>query len=41
MGGSNIQELMAEQPAATSEVEQELAVEYMREQCLRAAMSVR
>lgn len=41
VGGSNIQELMAEQPAATSEVEQELAVEYMREQCLWAAMSVR
>ena len=40
MGGSDIQELMAEQPAATSEVEQELAVEYMREQYLRAAMSV-
>ena len=29
VGGSDIQELMAEQPAATSEVEQELAVEYM------------
>ena len=40
VGGSDIQELMAEQPAATSEVEQELAVEYMREQYLRAAMSV-
>ena len=39
VGGSDIQELMAEQPAATSEFEQELAVEYMREQYLRAAMS--
>ena len=40
VGGSDIQELMTEQPAGASDVEQELAVEYMREQYLRASMSV-
>ena len=40
VGGSDIQELMAGQPAAAPEVDRELAVEYMREQYLRAAISV-
>ena len=40
LGGSDIQEFMAEQPAAASDVEQELDVESMREQYLRAAMTV-
>ena len=40
VGGSAVQELLAEQPAAVSDVEQELAFESMREQYLRAAMTV-
>jgi RNA polymerase sigma-70 factor, ECF subfamily len=40
VGGSDVHELLVEQAIATPEVEQELAVEYMREQYLRAAISV-
>lgn len=39
-GGSEIQQLMTEQPAVASDVEQELALEYAREQYLRAAVIV-
>ncbi len=40
VGGAGIQELMAEQPATATDVDQELAVEFMREQYRFAAMSV-
>lgn len=39
-GGSAVQQLMQEQPAAASEVEQELVLESQREQFLRASVSV-
>ena len=39
-GGSDIQELIAEQPEVESGIEQELSIEYMREQYLRAAVTV-
>jgi len=39
-GGSELQDLLNEQPEIAPEVEQELALEYMREQYLRAAAIV-
>lgn len=40
VGGSEIKELISQQPAGASDVQQELKVEYTREQYLRAAISV-
>ena len=40
VGGTEIQQLMTEQPAVASDIEQELAVEHAREQYLRAAAIV-
>ena len=40
-GGSNIQDLLTKQPDLAPDIEQELALEYMREQYLRAAAIVR
>jgi RNA polymerase sigma-70 factor (ECF subfamily) len=39
-GGSEVQDLLSEQPEIAPEAEQELALEYMREQYLRAAAVV-
>jgi len=39
-GGSNIHDLLTKQPEIAPDVEQELALEYMREQYLRAAVIV-
>jgi RNA polymerase sigma-70 factor (ECF subfamily) len=41
VGGSDVQALLAEQPDAPSALEKELALESMREQYLRAALTVK